>query len=575
MSKSFSKRIKKYEKILLRYEKKLKKVQNYRVFSFLSFFLFSALLFNDNLFLIPSILSIVLFIYLIKDFNKLELKIKYLQAKILFFTRNQARLDVDWEKLDVQLDTYPKEGIYLDFDLFGERSLFNLIALNASKIGNQRLKEYFINYKNDKDLRGIEDTISELKEHKSLHSHFFAKSKLAKLNEFEIKKYFDWLNKKHELSILDKMIKFLPLISILLFILKYSSVFYGILFFQFAYVILRQETWRDIYWNVLDKHAVFTVFSEQIQFIRKRHFKSNILKKLFKNLDRVNYLDELEKLNKRLSLAFNSLLYIIINTFTFWDIWYCEKLIKWKNEYANRLPDDLSAIAEFEYYLSLSNFSNVFPNYSFADFTGDKLICEEIGHPFISRTDSVKNNFEIEDGQIAIITGSNMAGKTTFLRTIAVNLFLASLGAPVAAKKLVYHRTDLLSSIKISDSLNDGVSFFYAEVKRLKEIITSFEESENGIIFIDEMLKGTNNRERSIASKNIISQLVEKKATGFFSTHDLELIHLEDEFKGKIINYHFAESDDSESLTFDFKIKNGPVKSTNAIKILTKEGLYK
>ena len=575
MSKSFISRISKYQKILNRYEKRLKQIQNYRVFSFLAFFLFAAMLFQNNLFLIACIISMVTFIYFIKVFNKLEEKINFVQAKILFYQKNQARIEINWPELKTNHSDYPKEGIFLDFDIFGDRSLFNLIALDASKLGNDRLKERFINYREKKDLREIKTTVLELKKHRNLHSHFFAKSKLAKLNQFEIEKYIKWLNEKHQLSKFDKVIKFLPLISIIFFFLKLTNVFYGFVFFQFTYVIFRQENWRNIYWHLLDKQAVFSAFYSQIQFLRKRTFHSKTLKEMFRKLDKVDYLQKLEVLNRKLSLSFNSLLYIIINTFTFWDIWYCEKLIRWKKEYANRLPGDLSAIAEFEFYLSLSNYLNVFPDCQFANLNGTKLICEEIGHPFLSKNESVKNNFALEDGQIVIITGSNMAGKTTFLRTIAVNLFLASIGAPVHAKKLDYHDVNLLSSIKISDSLNDGVSFFYAEVKRLKEIIQNFNDSDNGIIFIDEMLKGTNNRERSIASKNIISQLINKNATGFFSTHDLELIHLEDEFNGKVLNYHFAEADDSESLSFDFKIKKGPVQSTNAIKILSKEGLYK
>jgi DNA mismatch repair ATPase MutS len=177
-------------------------------------------------------------------------------------------------------------------------------------------------------------------------------------------------------------------------------------------------------------------------------------------------------------------------------------------------------------------------------------------------------------GDMMLITGSNMAGKSTFLRTIGVNLCLAFAGGPVIAQTMHTTLFELYCCIKVSDSLADGYSYFYAEVRRLKRILTRLRESTPYPVFllIDEMFRGTNNRERLIGSHAYIYALSETRCCGAISTHDLELIHLADELS-QIKNYHFREAVIAGEMVFDYKLYPGPCSTTNALKILQLEGL--
>jgi len=187
----------------------------------------------------------------------------------------------------------------------------------------------------------------------------------------------------------------------------------------------------------------------------------------------------------------------------------------------------------------------------------------------------VVNDFSIHKrGEIDIITGSNMSGKSTFLRTLGINLCLAYAGGPVNASLFQTSLFRIFTCIRINDSVTEGYSYFYAEVKRLRKLLTEVESDNNMPLFflIDEIFKGTNNRERRIGSESYISALVGKKCIGLISTHDLELVTLE-EILPDIRNYHFKEDVLDGQMVFDYKLREGPCPTTNALKIMQMEGL--
>ena len=200
---------------------------------------------------------------------------------------------------------------------------------------------------------------------------------------------------------------------------------------------------------------------------------------------------------------------------------------------------------------------------------------EALGHPLLDDDQKVGNDFAMSRlGDMILITGSNMSGKSTFLRTLGINLCLAYAGGPVDAVRCRTLPFRLFTAINVSDSIGDGISHFYAEVKRLKRLLTAVDDDHHAPLFflIDEIFRGTNNRERLLGSSAYVRALAGQRATGLISTHDLELTHLADAIDG-VRNAHFREDVTNGRLVFDYRLRPGPCPTTNALKIMQMEGL--
>ena len=196
------------------------------------------------------------------------------------------------------------------------------------------------------------------------------------------------------------------------------------------------------------------------------------------------------------------------------------------------------------------------------------VLAEYIGHPLLNTSKRVNNNFSIDNQQFFIITGANMAGKSTFLRTISLAVVMANMGLPVCAKSFQYSPVKLITSMRTSDSLADDESYFFSELKRLKFIVEEIKE-ENYFIVLDEILKGTNSTDKAIGSKKFVKKLVGSNSTGVIATHDLSLCEIENELT-EVQNYYFDAEIIDDELHFDYKLKNGICKNMNASFLLKK-----
>ncbi len=281
------------------------------------------------------------------------------------------------------------------------------------------------------------------------------------------------------------------------------------------------------------------------------------------------------------SLKQNPFIWMILNALGPWDLYFAHRLNGFKEELRSLLPAWLEAWYELEALCSLANFAYLNPEYRFPELreaageNGPVFTAAGLGHPLLPAAAKVCNDFRLERlGQAAIITGSNMSGKSTFLRTLGINLVLAQAGAPVNASNLVSMPFRLFTSIAVSDSLADGISYFYAEVRRLRALLDALEERSGPPVFylIDEIFRGTNNRERQIGSRAFVRALVGGRGAGAISTHDLELVNLAQELPG-VFNYHFREEVQDARLAFDYTLRSGPSPTTNALRIMALEGL--
>ncbi|MGB5459955.1 MAG: DNA mismatch repair protein MutS, partial [Eudoraea sp.] len=260
----------------------------------------------------------------------------------------------------------------------------------------------------------------------------------------------------------------------------------------------------------------------------------------------------------------------LANGFLLWDLRYAYSIEKWISVHGNSVERWLNTIAFFDSYNSLGNFAFNHPDYTFPEITKNDLIIEakNISHPMLDPAEGVTNNFKISKEEFFVITGANMAGKSTFLRTISLQIVMANMGLPVCATFLRYQPIKLITSMRTVDSLTEHESYFFSELKRLKFIIDSISDDQYFIV-LDEILKGTNSTDKAIGSRKFIEKLVGSNSTGLIATHDLSLCEVAKSLE-KVDNYYFDAAIVNDELHFDYKFKKGICQNMNASFLLKK-----
>jgi DNA mismatch repair ATPase MutS len=279
-----------------------------------------------------------------------------------------------------------------------------------------------------------------------------------------------------------------------------------------------------------------------------------------------------------IGLRSNPILGLLINIVLPWDFLFAFLADRERADASIDFPIWLDSWYRLEAMSSLANLSYLNTNYSFPEINPTSthvFLAKGLGHPLIPPNAKVCNDFALPElGQVMIITGSNMSGKSTLLKTIGVNLCLAFAGGPVNATILRTLPFRLHTCMRISDSITDGFSYFYAEVKCLRGLLESLYANETIplLYLIDEIFRGTNNREREIGSQAFVQALINRKGIGLIATHDLGLASLA-QFSAAVQNYHFRDTVIERQLHFDYKIYPGPCLTSNALKIMALEGL--
>jgi hypothetical protein len=275
----------------------------------------------------------------------------------------------------------------------------------------------------------------------------------------------------------------------------------------------------------------------------------------------------------------NPFMGFLLNAVVPWNLGFAYLMARHRMNLSARLAAWLDVWYELEALSSLANFAWLNPGqtcFATLDETTDTAVtARQMGHPLVPAARRVCNDFAMHgQGTVFILTGSNMAGKSTFLRTLGVNLALAYAGGPVVAAAMQMSLFRLFASIRVADSLTDGFSFFYAEVRRLQQLLAALQTDEARPLFflIDEIFRGTNNRERLIGSRSYVRALAHGPGMGLIATHDLELVHLAEE-NDHIHNYHFRDDVADGRMVFDYKLHPGPCPTTNALKIMQLAGL--
>lgn len=506
-----------------------------------------------------------------------------------------ARLNLDWPevppaRIQPTVIDHPFET---DLDLTGYRSLHQLLDTATSYEGSQRLANWLLatspNYDQIQHRQALVKELSPLVNFRERLNLVARLSSHDLSGNWEGQRLLDWLNKKvpiEPLRISLLQVGGLAALTIILFVLNRFAGLPPIWLATFLIYFLVYSNKGDYIRNLSDDAFFLQDGLAKLQAILKyletyRYGKHTNLQKLCEPfLDAANRpsvrLREVTRVASGAAIQRSQIVGFIINLIVPWDLYFAYRLEQSKEKIASVLPTWLHVWFELEALNSLANFSYLHPEYNFPHVSKSEVFeATQLGHPLIASDKKVSNDFKLDDsGEVVIITGSNMAGKSSFLRTLGVNLCLSYAGGPVDAVCLETGLFRVFSCIKVSDSVADGYSYFYAEVRRLKKLLLALKQDQDLPLFflIDEIFRGTNNRERLVGSRSYLKALVGENGVGFVSTHDLELVKLADEMN-QIKNYHFREEVIDGQMIFDYKLRHGPCPTTNALKIMQMEGL--
>ncbi len=360
-----------------------------------------------------------------------------------------------------------------------------------------------------------------------------------------------------------------------------ASLLSAILFICFVFASLQSKKVMTAYVHLSKIADEISVIEQLIKTIEVTHFKTESLKLLQQNLQvqgstASQQINSLKNILNLFDVRLNILLFFFLNTFLLWDVWQMRALNRWKNQNKNNVNLWFETIAEMEVINTLSVLAFNHPHWCVPTISDTHFTfsASEAGHPLINIKQSVTNSFTTNGiGQVTLITGSNMAGKSTFLRSIGCNVVLALLGSRVCANVFTTSHIKLLSSMRIADNLAENTSTFYAELKKLQSIIEAVNKHEKVFILLDEILRGTNSLDRHTGSKALIKQLIKKDAVAILATHDIELAKEENNQSQNITNYHFDVQVANDELYFDYKLKKGICQSLNASILMRKIGI--
>ena len=477
-----------------------------------------------------------------------------------------------------------------DMDFSGANSLLKLLDNSFHLQAQQRIKTWIDEAGSVSQIRERQEAVADLTNRRRFRSKLALACHLDSIQDLKSNDLDEWLAQKEPWTISTPMwilgritaaittgslaLNFIFLIETpwVLILLSQGAFFYLLNYFQSPYALSFMTRGR----------AVASACGAIGQFERIQ-VKSTLLQRIRDSLrigdrDAGDNLKRLLGIHEMLQYRENGTAHLMLNVLFMWDQHYLRKLHHWRMEFGDYTPGWIDAIFEIEALSAVANYRDLFPRRPFPEVIESEelhIVATDLGHPCIPEGERVGNDYQlIENGHLHLITGSNMSGKSTFMRTIGANLALTRLGAPVCAKSLTTSLPRMWSSIKIQDSLADGVSYFYAEVKRLKIILDAVAQPGPPTLYLlDEILKGTNSRERLIACKALMKYLIQHRASGLITTHDLELIRLADEEPDHIANYHFQEHVRDDEMFFDYKLKTGELTGTNALRVMSFAGV--
>lgn len=548
--------------------------------------------FNQTTLLIICIcLTFLPLFILVKIHNRFFIRKEWLETQARIIQEELQALSGDYSSFeDGKKYVNPEHPYSFDLDIFGRRSLFQSINRTCTFFGKNRLAKWLQNHLHEKtSIEKRQEMVREISEHTLFREQFRVAGLVHHGQSSDGEKIQAWSQSPAQYLHAGWVKAFIwgvPVINSLLLItslagwtsFSWLGLSFGI-FLVLSFGIIKRATYiQETYGKQLKS---LNGYARLIALAKAENWKSAGMQELMErfNLNGQSPIQALQQLSKeldRLDLRNNQFLYVLLEGSIFFQLQEIVRIERWKVRYGQHISEWLETVGELDALCSLGTFAYNHPQYTYPELT-EKPFCflaTQMGHPLMPASQCVKNDATIPSRPFfLIITGANMAGKSTYLRTIGVNYLLACIGAPVCCERLKLYPNQLITSLRTSDSLSDNESYFFAELKRLKRIIDLLNQGQQLFIILDEILKGTNSMDKQKGSFDLIRQFMQLKANGIIATHDLLLGSLIKQFPEEIRNYCFEADIKENELTFSYKLREGVAQNMNACFLMKKMGI--
>lgn len=557
-----------------------------RLATALAVFLFIYLSFQNTFYLLALLVAVVAFAFLVHTHTKL-FKQKIIKENLLKINKAElAAITGDFSSQPVGTEFVNTQHHYsYDLDIFGEGSLFQFLNRASTFSGKHALAERLTTpLSSAKEIQEQQAAIAELSSRLDFRQGLQAVGMDSSETRESKQQLLEWLKQPSLFASTNFWKIFLLIIPAATIGLGLASFFFSA-FKPFAVLlVLLQWSIIGFYFKrvnlfhdyVSRKRNVLDQYSDLLRVINSEKFEAAKLK----NLSTITHqaeakISKLAGLVRALDARLNFMTNLVVNSLLMYDLQCVYRLESWKEENAHTLESWLEAISEMEMLNSFGTYAYNHPDYAYAVVQSSlSITATNMGHPLIDSKVCVTNDVVMGNPQKAmIVTGANMAGKSTFLRTLGINIVLALNGAPVFAKQFSCAIVGLRTGMRTADSLKDHQSYFYAELNRLHSIVEELREQKPLLILLDEILKGTNSTDKQAGSIALVKQLMNYPCLSIIATHDLALGELEAQFPADVINYHFEPTIENDELSFDYTLKRGIAEKMNATFLMKKMGI--
>ena len=519
---------------------------------------------------------IVLFFLLIGKHKQIAVKRRIAKAKIAINEREIAFIEQGIYPADNGKDFEPAQHPYAyDLDILGEKSLYHYLNRTHTYLGRKRLAQRLL-YPDTTTILTHQEAIKALTPQLAWRQTFMAHAEQIDDSPSFYDRLQQWA--AAPTTPMGKFMRVFTVISPIVFTLS------AIIGYIYDYEVLKSIAKLlltinlSVFFFYISKinkeklgfehtYAMLYAFKECIAQV-EAHFPE-------KNKQASTHIAQLSRLLDDLDSVSNILVSIPLNIFSFYHLHRYRALLQWKRTYGTHIVQWLETVATTEVLCSFANFAYNNPHFVYPTFNNQyRISFEDVGHPLIAENERITNNITLDEAHFIILTGSNMSGKSTFLRTLGVNMLLAQVGLPVCAREAAIHPLPLLVSMRLSDSLSDGKSYFFAEINRIEQIMTALKR-EHCMVLLDEILRGTNSEDKQYGTIKIIERLLSLKAIGIVATHDIEVCKTADRYPEQLQNKCFESYIHEGELSFDYKLREGICQNKNATFLMEKLGIIR
>ena len=534
-------------------------------------------------------LLLIFIFFTVSDIENLR-KLQFTQELIRINEEEQMALKGDYSAFEggVRYQN-PGHPYAADLDIFGAHSLFSLVNRTTTAPSERMLADWLLHPATAAEIRQRQQSVRALAPALEWRQKIQAAGRKKNIGREDFDRITQWAAtdmgvvslKKWQYITTGAMV----MTAVFTVLAALDLISWQWLWLSFALhmlIVWRSGKWIKPHYEALEKTLPsLESLAERLEWMVSRSFDDPGIQHLQSALTAQNLpahvaVGRLKKILERLELRLNPLVHFPLNLLCFWDFQQFKSLRNWHEALHDRIDRWIKVFAEVEALSSLANLaynepSWCFPVLSDAYFT---LHAREMGHPLIPGDKRVCNDLDCTGaGKMLLVTGSNMAGKSTFLRTVGVNIVLAMAGGPVCAGRMEVSPVGIISSMRIADNLEENISTFYAELKKLEYIISEARSQQPRLLLMDEILRGTNSIDRHAGSRALIAQLLQTQAVGILATHDLALTDMEEKYPGAVVNFHFDVQVQGEDLFFDYRLKEGICTSMNASVLMRKIGI--